>query len=322
MADISSVLATSVPDQERPFADEHLARARVTDEPLSRKLVEKHSDARVLSLMVHDPVTIEALEAFDDLEAIVTRSDGYDHLPLDWMRDNHVLGFHLGGYATVSVAHHALTMILSLLRRVPEGMAMTGGESPGWDRSALMGRHLEDVTVGVLGTGRIGSAVVRLLAGMGARTIGHDVEPDPTLEQLAGFEYAGGLDAMLAASDVVTVHVPLDEATEGMIGEEELERLPAGACLVNTARGGVLDQSAVEQALADGQLAGYAADVLPGEPQPPALDRFARFDNVVLTPHLAAYDERTTDARYERTREILDAVLEADVERMREYRVV
>lgn len=319
--DRDRAVLTSVPDQELAFAREHVAGARLEQRELGPELAREHSDVDVLSLMIHDPVETATLEIFDDLDAIVTRSDGYDHLPRAWMRTNSVAGYHLHDYATESVAHHALAFILAGIRRVPEGMTMTLANG-GWDRSPLMNRHLEDVTIGVLGTGKIGSRVVEILTDLGADVRGHDIEPDPALADREGFAYAGGLDELLETSDVLTVHVPLDETTETMIGAEELVRLGEGGVLVNTARGDIVDQAAVEQALRDGQLAGYAADVMPGEPDPPDVARFQGFDNVVLTPHLAAYDERTTEARYERTARIVDAVLAGEEGQVETFRVI
>lgn len=275
----------------------------------------------MLAPMIHDPVEVSALERFDGLEAVVTRSDGYDHLPLEWLRERGIRGYNLGGYATTSVAHHALMLSLMVLRRVPEGTARTLGGDPSWDRSRLMGRHLEDVSVGVLGVGRIGSQVARLVTSLGGDVLGYDIEPDASMEAVQGFRFVGSLEALLRSSDVLTVHVPLDESTRGMVGAKALELLPEGACLVNTARGGIVDQKAVEDALVEERLGGYAADVMPGEPEPPDVDRFQGMDRVVLTPHLAAYDERTTRARYERTGRIAQAVLEEREDEVETYRV-
>ncbi len=272
--------------------------------------------------MIHDHVEVEALEVFRALEGIVTRSDGFDHLPLRWMRENGVRGYHLGGYATESVAHHALMFMLMLLRRVPEAGGVVGGMSPVWDRSSLMGRHLEDVTVGVLGVGRIGSKVASLVSGLGGRVVGFDIDPDPRLEVLEGFRFVSSLDALLERSDVLSLHVPLDSSTRGLIGDEALAMLPEGACLVNTARGGIVDHDAVVEALWADRLGGYATDVLPGEPTPPDLERLAGLERVVVTPHLAAYDERTVDARYARTARIVDALVTGEGGSVENLRVV
>lgn len=321
-ASFDDVLVTSVPEPEERFAREHLPGARITSEPLSPELAAEHRDARVLALMIHDPIEPDSFDAFEGLEAVITRSDGYDHLPEAWMRSRSVPGYHLEGYATSSVAHHALMMTLALLRRMPEAQAMTRQGTPGWERTAMMGRHLHDVTVGVLGVGRIGSALVRLVTSLGGQALGHDIAPDTALEQIPGFRFAGSLEALLPEVDVLSVHVPLKEDTERMIGADELAALPDEAVLVNTARGDIVDQEAVEQALEADALAGYAADVLPGEPDPPDLKRFQRFDNVVLTPHLAAYDVRTTEERYRRTARIAEALIEGQTDEVEGYRVL
>lgn len=316
------MVLTSVPDQELGFAREHVEGARIEQRELSPELADDHSDVDVLSLMIHDPVELDTLDRFEDLEAIVTRSDGFDHLPEDWMQTHDVQGFHLHDYATTSVANHALGFILALIRRVPEGLSTALGDEPTWERGHLLGRDLADVTVGVLGTGKIGSAVVERLTALDTRVRGHDIEPDPSLAKRSGFEYTDGFEELLATSDVLTVHTPLNETTEGLIGADELAELPEDACLVNTARGSIVDQAAVQEALEEGQLAGYATDVLPGEPDPPGLERFQGLDDVLVTPHLAAYDERTTDLRYERTARIVDAWITGEPDVLERFRVV
>lgn len=316
------VVSTSVFGHEERFARAHLPGTCLLEDSLSSQVARAHADARVLTVMIHDHVEVEALEVFRALEGIVTRSDGFDHLPLRWMRENGVRGYHLGGYATESVAHHALMFMLMLLRRVPEAGGVVGGMSPVWDRSSLMGRHLEDVTVGVLGVGRIGSKVASLVSGLGGRVVGFDIDPDPRLEVLEGFRFVSSLDALLERSDVLSLHVPLDSSTRGLIGDEALAMLPEGACLVNTARGGIVDHDAVVEALWADRLGGYATDVLPGEPTPPDLERLAGLERVVVTPHLAAYDERTVDARYARTARIVDALVTGEGGSVENLRVV
>lgn len=317
---METVLASSVPGNERSPAEEHLPGARITDQPLSKRLVDEHADARVLACMIHDPVSVSLLDGFEALEGLVTRSDGFDHLPLAWLADQGIPAYHLHDYAVPAVAEHTVGFILALLRRHPEAQATTL-EDQRWERSHLTGRGLPDVTIGVLGTGRIGSRVVRALVGLDATVVGHDIEPDDELAELAGFSYTGSYEDLLAVSDVLSIHVPLKEDTRGMVDERALERLPDDAMVVNTARGDIVDQGAVELSLREGHLAGYAADVMPGEPAPPDLERFADLDTVLITPHLAAYDHRTTALRYERTAKIVQAILDNELARVDRYRV-
>jgi phosphoglycerate dehydrogenase-like enzyme len=306
-AGIVAILLTSVPDAERAYADEAFPGAAVERGPLSTETAARHSDARVLCIAYSDRPTPEILSRFPRLDSVVTRSDGFDHLPAAWLRERGLPGYHLGDYAAPSVARFTVAAIVSLVRRVPEAAAVTKAVS--WDRTNLQGRDLGEVTVGVLGTGRIGGETARLLLALGATAGALDVAPDPKLA--ARLRYVGGLDALLAASDVLTIHVPLDESTRGMIGEREIGLLPRGAALVNTARGEIVDQAAVERALESGRLSGYAADVLPGEPRPTMdLERFRRFPNVVLTPHVASYDRATIRERYARAARIARALLD------------
>lgn len=321
------VLLTSVPAADHAAVRAFLPGARVETAPISEALVARHHDARVVAVMIHDPVDETLLSGFDDLRGVITRSTGYDHLPLGWMRRHGVVACNLGDYAVPGVAHLALGFILALLRRTPEAMAMTQGaarggqDPPRWDRSGLVGRSLLDVTVGVLGTGRIGSRVVRDLVGLGATVVGHDLVRDPDLEKLAGFRYVDPLPAFLAASEVLTVHLPLTAETDQIIDRHALGLLPRGALLVNTARGRVVDTLAVLRALRSGRLAGFAADVLPGEPEPPLLPRLRDETNVLLTPHLGAYDRRSIEERYKATAEAARAILGPDPVLLNRYQV-
>ncbi len=319
--ELDDVLVTNVPASERAFAEELLGGARIENAPLSPELAEAHPGTRVLACMIHDVVTPSVLEGFEALEGIVTRSDGYDHLPAAWMREHDLPGLHLEGYATESVAQHALLFLLALLRRAPEGRVRTLSQGS-WVREDLMSRSLQEVTVGVLGVGRIGSEVARLVTGLGGQCVGYDIEPDPSMASLDGFSFVASFEELLEASDALSVHVPLTEVTRGMVDAQALERLPERAVLVNTARGDIVDQAAVREALEAGELAGYAADVLPGEPEPPDLKAFAGREDVLLTPHLAAYDERTTRLRYERTREAAQAIRSGDPERIAPLRII
>lgn len=321
------VLFVSVPERERDYVAERLPGAAVTAKRLSYAVANEHPDVRVLSLMVHDPVDTDVLSGFGRLEAVVTRSAGFDHLPLDWFRGAGVAAYALGGYSTTSVAHLTIGLILGLLYRVPEAMAQTqgffrgGSGGPGWDRSELTGRHLHDVTVGVVGTGRIGGEVVRIVHALGGRSLGYDIAPSPDVAGTPGFQYVARLDELLGGSDVVSLHVPLTERTVRMIGEAALGRMRDRSLLVNTCRGEVVDQAAVERALRDGRLAGYAADTMPDEPAPPDLKRFADLPNVVFTPHLAAYNTYTIGRRYETTARIVRAILEERQQDVAEFRV-
>ena len=281
-----------------PESDANIA-AGLLRGPVGR-LADAPTATRILSVMIHDRLDAVALDRLPRLEAVITRSDGHDHLPMTAMRERGVSAYHLGDYATQSVATLAVSMVLALLHRIPEAVATTRGGA--WDRSHLVGRHLHEVRVGVLGVGRIGATVARHLQALGADVLGHDVRPIDDLPT------EPDLHRFLAACDIVTIHMPLQDDTRHLLDAAALAHMPRGALLVNTARGDVVDQDAVLHALETGRLAGYAADVLPGEPDPPHMEALRRPD-VLLTPHLGAHNEATLRGRYERTQAIVDALL-------------
>lgn len=265
------------------------------------------ADARVLCVGVHDTVDAHVLDAAPDLELVVTRSTGIDNVDVAACRARDVRAHPLPEYATEAVAEMALAGMTLVLRNAPAGAARTWQGR--WDRDGLMSRRLADATVGVVGVGRIGSEVARRAGRRGASVLGFDVAPDPAFDP-PGFVWMASQPQVLERADVLTLHVPLSEATEGLIGADELAMLPDDAVLVNTSRGEVVDTAALVEALEEGALAGAYVDVLAGEPDPPLLDRLVAHPNVLVTPHLAAFDERTAKDRYrlavERIEELLD----------------
>lgn len=322
----AGVVHASVPDHERPFAKEVLSGSLVTAKPPGEIPLASTAETRVLSVSSQDRLPPDYRMRYPRLQAVVTRSTGCDRLPLAQMREEGIRAYHLDGYATQSVAQHTLLLLLALLRRLPEAGRLTQGTGqahagqPRWDRSFLQGRHLDEVTIGVVGTGRIGSRVVRLLTGLGGRTIGYDIAPNAELARREGFRYADSLHDLLSHTDAVTIHVPLTSQTHKMIGREALSLMRRQAVLVNTARGDIIDQTAVAAALQEKRLAGYAADVLPGEPEPGDLPRFQHFDNVVMTPHLAAYDGHALRSRYETTARVVRCLLAQEETALAPYR--
>jgi D-3-phosphoglycerate dehydrogenase len=185
---------------------------------------------------------------------------------------------------TIAAAEHTMAMMLALLRQIPGADAsVRRGE---WERARFIGAELRHRTLGVIGLGKIGKAVARRAAAFEMRVMAHD--PFLTAEQAD--ENAArlvGLPELLGRADVITVHVPLTAHTRGMIGEAQIGAMKPGAVLLNVARGGLVDEAALAQALRDGRLAGAAVDVFSTEPM--AADNPLRdAPNTILTPHLGA----------------------------------
>ena len=191
---------------------------------------------------------------------------------------------------TIAAAEHTMALMLALLRHVPDADAsIRRGE---WDRASYTGRELRGKVLGVIGLGKIGKAVARRAVGFEMRVIASD--PYLTEEQAAE---AGarlvGLAELLHRADVVTVHTPLSAQTRGLLGRSQLDALKPGAFVLNVARGGIVDEAALAEALARGHVAGAAIDVYSAEPMAPD-NPLRGAPNVVLTPHLGA---STTEAQ-------------------------
>lgn len=192
---------------------------------------------------------------------------------------------------TIAAAEHTLALMLALLRHVPPADAsVRAGE---WERARYTGRELRGKTLGIIGLGKIGKAVARRAAGFEMRVIASD--PYLTEEQAA--EAAArlvGLPELLHRSDVISVHVPLTASTRGMLGRAQIEATKPGAFVLNVARGGIVDEAALADALAAGHLAGAAVDVFSTEPMS-ADNPLRGAPNLVLTPHLGASTAEAQD---------------------------
>lgn len=224
------------------------------------------------------------LEAATNLKIVVRAGIGVDNIDVDACTKAGVLVENTPSGNAVSAAEHALALLFSLARRIPQAhMSTTQGK---WEKSAFNGMELTGKTLGVVGAGNIGGVVCDRARGLAMRVIAFD--PMLTADRAAelGVEKVA-LDELLSRADAVTLHVPLIEATRNLINETSIKKMKKGALLVNASRGGVVDETAVAKALDEGQLGGAAFDVFENEPIEPGNPLLGRSD-VVLTPHLGA----------------------------------
>jgi phosphoglycerate dehydrogenase-like enzyme len=257
----------------------------------------------IVGLLVppEQPVGAAQLAALPGLRIAAATSSGFDHLDLSAIAAAGAWATHCPGYCNQEVAEHTLAFVVALLRGIVllDRTARQGI----WDQTPCPPRRIGGSTLGILGLGRIGREVAWRAAALGMRVIAHD----PVLTQADGLELVG-LDELLAASDVVTLHAPLTPDTRAMVGAGELSRMRAGAYLVNCARAALVDHAALGAALRSGHLGGCALDVLPVEP--PGADEPA-FDwpRTVINPHAAWYSPESAHAPYRIAAEAVAAVL-------------
>jgi phosphoglycerate dehydrogenase-like enzyme len=234
------------------------------------------------------PLTTEALvsAAGNRLKLVQLMSVGYDRFNLDGARAAKLPVSVNGGANAIAVAEHAVMMMLATLKRIHElDAAVRGG---GWRSASHSDRVYElwHSTVGIVGMGRIGQEVATRLAGWDANIVYYDpFRLAPERERALGVRYVE-LDELLRTADVVTVHVPLNAQTRHLIDAESLSIMKSTSVLVNTARGELVDEVALVQALKEGRILGAGLDVLSQEP-PPADHPIFELKNVILTPHTA-----------------------------------
>ena len=255
-----------------------LAQARSPEE------VVQAAQGAIALIVQYAPITAQVVEGLPDLRVVSRYGVGVDNVDVEAARARGVWVANVPDYGTEEVAVHALALILALVRRVP---ALDRSVREGhWDPKAAGAiPRLSELTLGLLGLGRIGRALALRARGLFGHLLGFDPFAKDWPE---GVERAPSIEALLQASHVVSLHLPLTPETRGLLHRERLALMPRGSYLVNTARGGLVDLEALAWALEEGILAGAALDVLPEEPPPSDLP-LLRHPRVILTPHVAWY---------------------------------
>jgi D-3-phosphoglycerate dehydrogenase len=237
-------------------------------------------------LIVRSATRVDAamLEAAPDLRVVGRAGVGVDNIDVDAASERGVAVMNSPGGNTISAAELTMALMLAIARRVTEAdRSIREGR---WERSTLQGVELRGKTLGVIGAGRIGWEVAERCRAFGMRVIVYD--PYLALERVDELHpLLVSFDRLIESSDIITLHVPLNAETRGMIGTETLGRMKKGAFVLNVSRGGVVDEEALARALTDGRIAGAGLDVYEHEPISPD-SPLLQAPNLVLTPHLGA----------------------------------
>ncbi len=235
----------------------------LSEQPLRADNVGQYADAAIVSVRIYSKLDRDVLEKLPALELIATRSTGYDHIDTRYCADRGVSVSNVPSYGENTVAEHVFALLLGISHRMREAIerARSGHFTP----EGLEGFDLQGKTIGVIGTGNIGTHVIRIARGFAMKVLAFDVKPQPRLAAEYGFSYAT-LDELLTGSDIVTLHVPALPQTEHLIDERAIARMKQGAVLMNTARGSIVDTRALIEALRSGKLSAAGLDVLADEP--------------------------------------------------------
>lgn len=253
------------------------------------ELIRRITDSEcVVNIRAHARFTQHVIDACPSLRMISVWGSGTDHVDLEACARRGITVANTPGVNARAVAEHTMALMLSIMRRIPQLDArMRSGE---WPRG--MSAQLNGKTLGVVGLGAIGSRVAELAHAFGMKLLVTTIGPDGGRAATLGARHVP-LDELLRESDVVSLHVRLNDATRGMLGAEQLGVLKPSAYLVNTARGALVDRAALLDALRNERIAGAALDVFDEEPLP-ANDPLRSLPNVVLTPHNAGVTPEVT----------------------------
>lgn len=239
----------------------------------------------VILCLLTDRIDGEILDAAPDCRLVANMAVGYNNIDVAEASRRGVLVTNTPGVLTECTADLTWALILGVARRVAEGdVEMRAGRFPGWGPLYMLGGDVAGSTLGLIGPGRIATAVARRAVGFGMKILYHGRRPSPEIEALGARSI--GLDELLAESDFVSLHVPLSPETKHLIDASALSKMKPSAYLINTSRGPVVDEAALVQALQSGTIAGAGLDVYEDEPRMAA--GLADLPNTVLLPHLGS----------------------------------
>ncbi len=250
-------------------------------------------------------VTAKVLANPGKLKGIARAGVGVDNIDVPEATKKGILVMNTPGGNTLSAAEHTLALMLGLSRNIaPACQSLKEGK---WDRKLYSGNQLNNKVLGVIGLGRIGMAVAKMATGFDMKILGYDPIAAPAEADSLGIEVVKDLERVFKESDYITVHVPKNEKTIDLIDADQLAMMKPTVRLINTARGGIINEDALYDALASKKVAGAALDVFPKEP--PTNTRFTEFVNCLVTPHLgASTQEAQVEVAVEAAQELVDAI--------------
>jgi len=265
------------------------------------------SDIDGLVVRSRTKVTSEVIDAASQLKVIGRAGVGVDNIDVSYAKEKGINVVTAGDAPADSVAEIAFGLLLSVARSLSEADRSMKEEK--WDKKRFIGSQFSGKVLGVVGVGNIGSRVVRIAHAMGMRILAYDVVAHEELKERFGVEYVS-LEELLKEADFVTIHVPFLPQTRNLISKKEIALMKKDAIIVNTSRGGILDEEAVYEALVEGRLRGAGFDVYSEEPpKSEILKKLISLPSVVCTPHIASQTNEAQEAVAVKTAERVVKIL-------------
>jgi len=273
-----------------------------TDEELAERIGAYHG----ILIRSATKMTAELIERAVNLRVIGRAGVGVDNVDVDAATKRGIVVANAPESNVVTAAEHTMALLLALARNIPQAyVSLTAGK---WERSKFSGVELYEKTLGILGFGRIGQLVAQRARGFGMRVLAFDPFVSAERYRELGVDKADGVDDVYAQADFITVHLPKTPETEGFLDAAAFAKMRDGVRVLNVARGGLIDDAALKDALDSGKVGGAALDVFPSEPITD-YPLFQGYPNVVVTPHLGASTAEATDrAGYQSAEQVLAAL--------------
>lgn len=259
------LLAFEIDISEKEYLEKNLPNnlgQEYYEDILSIKYLENKQDTTHLVVFVYSQVTAEVLDKLPNLQSVFTMSTGYDHIDLNACKSRGITVHSVPFYGENTVAEHTFALILALSRKLIASVERT--KNFDFNPAGLEGFDLNGKTLGIIGMGRIGTFVAKIAKGFSMQVLAYDAYPKENLAQEIGFEYVD-FEQLLSNSDIVTLHTAYRPETHHIVNQETIRLMKKGSYLINTARGGLVETSAIIMALEEGILAGAGLDVLEEE---------------------------------------------------------
>jgi len=242
-------------------------------------------DYEVVIVRSATKLTKDIIDSAEKLKLIVRGGVGLDNIDAEAAKSKNITVLNTPEASTITVAEHTMALLLALTKNI--AIADKSVKEGKWEKKKFKGIELYNKTLGLIGVGRIGSAVAKIAKnGFQMKVLGYDPYVKKDILKENGIEPVNSIDELLEKSDIVSLHLPLTPETKNLINRERINKMKDGAIIVNCARGGIIDETALAEALKSGKLWGAALDVF--ENEPPKNSPLLNLENVVLTPHIGA----------------------------------
>lgn len=300
-----------VEEEDAALIKKNFPTAKVITKNLTGKeIIAECQETQILSTFIYSEITSEVLENLPNLELIVTRSVGYDHIDLKTANEKNIKVCNVPDYGSHVIAEHVFALLLSGIRKIGEGENRVE-QSHDFSFQGLRGIALKGKTMGVIGTGKIGKNVARIASlGFLMDVIAYDPFPDQDAARENHFSYSD-LETLYKKADIISLHCPLNAETQHLIDKKAIDKMKNGIVLVNTSRGGVIDTDALTEGLKSKKISHALLDVLEHEKNIKDNQELTKIPGVIITPHIAFYADDSMKRMYEESFSSINSFLES-----------